>query len=376
MNIENLSKLSSFIFPKSFHFDQSIVKYLHLSFDKYYSELSSIDSITDHSGKVYFDELEMKSIIDSIIILSNKINNVIEENYLGYNVKASSELFNTLDNYKNVIKNLCYFFNISFHDKPFYRIRQCDNKSHLTKEDLFHIPLTKRNLITSQRFSIPGYPSLYLGSSIYICWEELNRPSFDSLFVSKFIFSNFNDNKIINISYLPNHIINHVLSSLHSNHIDKTKVKDYFKSYLILWPLISSCLITAESKSSNFNVEYFIPQLFLEWIRKQDEFDGIMYFSIKYLRGQYLCLLDKNLVLPAKEIDETSGFCNILRNNILMTEPIAWSVASALYNDYDFSPDDGEKFYFSLNDKAISYGFTEFGRVEIYLKEMKDCSKL
>lgn len=45
----------------------------------------------------------------------------------------------------------------------FYRIRQ--DKIDLSKGDgeLFHIPFDKRHLVSAQRYSIPGYPALYLG---------------------------------------------------------------------------------------------------------------------------------------------------------------------------------------------------------------------
>lgn len=68
---------------------------------------------------------------------------------------------------------------IDSYDKhnDFYRIRVINDNNHLIPESFFHIPFEHRGKVSSQRFSIQGFPSLYLGKSVYICWEELNRPN-------------------------------------------------------------------------------------------------------------------------------------------------------------------------------------------------------
>src|SRR5205823_638449 len=52
--------------------------------------------------------------------------------------------------------------------------------------DLFHIPFNSRHLITNQRYSFPGLPCLYLGQSLYVCWEELGRPDLNGVVISRF----------------------------------------------------------------------------------------------------------------------------------------------------------------------------------------------
>jgi hypothetical protein len=65
-----------------------------------------------------------------------------------------------------------------------YRMRvESQPGASFTKGDLFHIPFQLRHKVTRQRYSIPGLPCLYLGGSLYICWEELRRPSFESIHV-------------------------------------------------------------------------------------------------------------------------------------------------------------------------------------------------
>jgi hypothetical protein len=54
------------------------------------------------------------------------------------------------------------------------------------KRDIFHIPFEKRQLVASQRYSIPGLPSLHLASSLWIAWEEFDRPDLASIHASRF----------------------------------------------------------------------------------------------------------------------------------------------------------------------------------------------
>src|SRR4029077_14880750 len=68
-----------------------------------------------------------------------------------------------------------------------YRIRPAKaDEWHLEKRSLFHIPFNERHKVARQRYSIPGLPCLYLGGTLYVCWLEMNRPNFDSLFISRF----------------------------------------------------------------------------------------------------------------------------------------------------------------------------------------------
>ena len=65
----------------------------------------------------------------------------------------------------------------------FFRIHVSEAKREVTsRKDIFHVPFEKRGSIKSNRYSIPGLPCLYLGTSLYTCWEEMNRPNFDSIF--------------------------------------------------------------------------------------------------------------------------------------------------------------------------------------------------
>ena len=67
-----------------------------------------------------------------------------------------------------------------------FRARLFDDKWEHTFRDMFHIPLNRREIVKTQRYSAPGYPCLYLGNTVYSCWEEMHRPHFDDLMFSGF----------------------------------------------------------------------------------------------------------------------------------------------------------------------------------------------
>ena len=51
---------------------------------------------------------------------------------------------------------------------PMYKCRENSKLFHFSKDEMFHIPYEKRNLVGNQRFSLSGLPCLYLGGSSYI----------------------------------------------------------------------------------------------------------------------------------------------------------------------------------------------------------------
>ncbi|MEC7642950.1 MAG: hypothetical protein VX870_05565, partial [Pseudomonadota bacterium] len=66
-----------------------------------------------------------------------------------------------------------------------YRIRSNSDSPIYSREELFHIPFELNHLIANNRFSLSGFPCLYMSNSVYGAWEELNRPSIDECFVSR-----------------------------------------------------------------------------------------------------------------------------------------------------------------------------------------------
>lgn len=147
--------------------------------------------------------------------------------------------------------------------------------------DMFHIPYNKREIISTKRYSIPGYPCLYLSGSIYGAWTESGKPSFNEFNISRFEVRK--DLKVLDLSFSAHEIFNPV--SEYSVYLPKLDINEITNRYLYTWPLICACSFTIKEQSRNFKSEYIFPQLLLQVIRNYDstsdmmKIDGIKYFS-------------------------------------------------------------------------------------------------
>ncbi|MCP4180319.1 MAG: hypothetical protein GY756_21355 [bacterium] len=168
----------------------------------------------------------------------------IKEYYNGLPFKAYQKLNDTL---RNRIKNLYEIIKQKEYqsNENFYRIRNKDDNFTFSSLDMFHIPFEFRGKVNTQRFSIPGFPSLYLGRTLYVCWEELNRPHIDS-----FQSVRLKSTKGISFLDLTPPIIT-----------DKNIYSSEVYKYFMTWPLIACCSIKVKGYSDTFKPEYIIPQL-------------------------------------------------------------------------------------------------------------------
>lgn len=61
----------------------------------------------------------------------------------------------------------------------FFRVRSVDYESTSIQNnanELFHIPLSKRAYSNNERFSLVGFPSLYLSTMLPLAWQECGYP--------------------------------------------------------------------------------------------------------------------------------------------------------------------------------------------------------
>lgn len=204
-----------------------------------------------------------------------------------------------------------------------YRIRNNEILPFI-KEDLFHIPFEKRNKVSNQRYSVIGYPCLYLARSVYCCWQEYNTPSIEEITVAKFIYQKGNDNRNMNLMDL--------------RLKDSFQDKNDFISYLIRLPLILACSIRTKTPNETFKPEYIVSQLLLHAIIKRDankRFNGIIYTSTRYEGRQNKIIQKKlmeNIVIPVIETKD-KGFCENLSQHFELSAHLAiknWLVTHPL----------------------------------------------
>lgn len=197
----------------------------------------------------------------------------------------------------------------------FYRMREMDTFYLLKKEEMLHIPFNKRDKVGNQRFSLSGFPCLYLGSSAYLCWEELNRPNHLKANVSAFIAEK--DIRFIDLTF-PDRL---------------EKEIDVYKLALVF-----ACSLKRQTVNHRiFKEEYIIPQALLHSLmeynynNRQNTIDGILYISTCYKTERAIfddIKLFYNLVIPtqqykSKSVDLEKEYCEELCSLFQYTEPIS-----------------------------------------------------
>lgn len=201
---------------------------------------------------------------------------------------------------------LCNKDNETFKEN-WYRIRKKEGPALYKIKDMFHVPFEMRGKIGNNRYSLSGYPCLYLGKSILDCWQEMNAPALSDCCISAFRFKS--TMKVLDFR------------------LRVVKAND-LNDYLQILPLIIACSIPVPARNVNdiFHPEYIFPQFIMHGIVKGIlnhivDIDGIIYTSTKYnLQVKFKVDLFDNLAIPVNKIQK-KGFCSYLKNNIELTAP-------------------------------------------------------
>lgn len=275
------------------------------------------------------------------------------------------EMYNHFSKMMNKIEPLMSVKNIgnvgyeSF--KNYYRIRA--GKDEYSRKDLFHIPMDMRHLIKSYRYSIPGYPCLYLASGKELCWFECGMPKEFSY--AGFVLDLEGDKKvkIIDFTMLPIDVAWAIYLE-NVNHKENRKViYEFLAKYLLLLPLKAACSMKVSNRDVAFVEEYIFPQQLLLWLRENGTYDGIAYRTSsaieKSKEWNYI-----NLVLPAKKIE--NGYCSHLNSICKVSKPVKIKISSFM-----------EKYNKQIEDIK---GFVEYleneGRQEYFLYPYRELTSI
>lgn len=262
----------------------------------------------------------LKEHIETIKKTRNIIDEVIKYYLSGSNAQAYSTFYDHMESMRSYLENLAYI------DKPgknLYRVRISD-KEITDKKEIFHIPYDKRHLVSTQRYSIAGVPSIYLGNSIYVCWQELSKPDLNKMYISQFVTErelNILDFAITfeTLDKIP--VIHDQIPDPYSD----AKIKAFF----VLYPLILACSFKKQHENATFNIEYIIPNMILQWLSSEKtHFDGIRYFSTKMKHARYDSI-GINIVMPTKQQKdslEKDAFCPKLKSTFKYTAPVSWAL--------------------------------------------------
>ena len=331
--------LENFIMPIKLNYD-----------NEYYSELKQrLNNYKDYIKNLNFLS---KNTIDNIEHNINLIIGSVEDYYNANIADAKNKIFQLLDKYKSdnfIISELNKSFafrsiapfsdlldekkdvyindydEMNTYSLSFFRARI--GNSAFEKKDMLHIPFCNRELVSTQRFSIPGVPCLYLGTTSYVCWLEMDKPQ-DSIFnVSSFIPPL--DLKILNL-VIDYRLVNKQLKVTIEINEDK---KDYninlLESMLEIFPLVYATSFTIKNKERRFKSEYIVSQLIMQCLSDLN-IHGIAYASKKVVDSILAFPQCINLAIPMKinkkfkiqnESDNYADMCQ----NILLTNPVNFS---------------------------------------------------
>lgn len=302
--------------------DRDVYSILKYQFEEY-KNLLRINHVND-------DELKKASVVcDSLL-------KAIEQYYLGTPVNAYQKVKKILDKMNNRNQLILYkkneqFSKYSTNSDPLnlYRVRPVDEPRQYTREEIFHVPFSRRRLVSASRFSIAGYPSLYLGTSPDLSRIETGLEKRDRYIVSKFkIERELNKCEtniyVLNLAIKPNEIKNFVFS----NDIYGIEDERFRKSYIEAYPLIAACSIMVEKKNKNFYPEYIIPQLVMQWLNEKANQDKKSIYGVKYFtcRSKNPRIKGYNYVFPVQSYDIARGvedYCEVLSSIFKLTEPVS-----------------------------------------------------
>ncbi len=145
------------------------------------------------------------------------------------------------------------------------------------------------------------------------------------------------------------------------------------------FPLVACCSVRVRNNLDTFKPEYIIPQLLLQWIRNNDQIDGIRYKSTHLDKNLYKQKGKlSNLVLPVKE-NKNTGHCNKLKSMFKMTEVTSWQLYQFAIGGMVFLESSQEKKVIDdklpkleiVKGRKYPYSYSVIGKLEKYIDGMK-----
>lgn len=296
--------------------------------------------------------------------LCDGINRAIESEYRGLRHSAFATIKNQLDGYKTSkteIEGLALNKNIQTIRKGMvsYRMRkvELEEQRNIKRKDLFHIPLDRRGLVQTQRYSVPGYPCLYLAHSVYGCWEEMGRPDFGKIMVSKFVTQS--DFRMLDLR-VPS----------------KETWDSEMERCILIFPLVIASMVQVKNSKDTYKPEYLVPQLLTEWVisknkenKGNEEVAGIIYTSAQ--KNDDFSYPDEyydNYAIPVIKPLGSKKYCKRLVNCFELTAPTYYDLEVLKNRE---SP---KELGMAVNEGVLSFQnkrVSPFDKMEFFLKDLE-----
>ena len=297
----------------------------------------------------------VKAKLTEIEANSNKLLEVLQLHESGRIIEASIKAFKIFNKMK---PEMMQRYSGAFVREIYYRIRGSINFP-LERKELFHIPATMRQLVKTERYSMPGYPCIYLASQAELCWYECGKP--EQFTIVKFDIPQEKNNYLQFIDFSEKLMpLKHSFSCWFHNEQNKQEVRRYLLKHIYTYPLRAACSVVTQYPKADFKEEYIIPQLLLQWVAHDNYFDGIRYEScssseeVKSMCGHNLVLVSKSfdsegydvrfrkslkLGIPKRfdinKIEITPRLADLLKNRDIRETPFLWGLES-ISDEYNY----------------------------------------
>ena len=222
-----------------------------------------------------------------------------------------------------------------------FRVTSVSDNRPYGRERVFHTPYNLRSKVSTCRYSIAGYPSLYLGTSLDLCCEEIHlNPHQDFALASIFKLERTEARsstkiRVIELGVKPQDFLNiETYDERDKRRIDNSLLENSSvrAAYLLWYPLIAACSYIRVNKKDPFAAEYIIPQLLMQWVRckmgslpdienENNQLIGIRYFSCA---SQKASEMGFNYVFPTsgKQKSPDLPYCSVLTKSFYLSSPV------------------------------------------------------
>lgn len=220
-----------------------------------------------------------------------------------------------------------------------FRVASVEDNRPYKRERVFHTPYNLRSKVSTCRYSIAGYPSLYLGTSLDLCCEEIQMNLQQGFVLASMFelednleYSNTNI-RVIELGVKPQDFVNvERTNERYERRISASLLesKNLRSAYLLWYPLIAACSYIRINKKDPFAAEYIIPQLLMQWVRSEietnqdgeyDQLIGIRYFSCASVKASDMGF-DYVFPTSGQRKSDSLPYCAVLAKAFRLTNPV------------------------------------------------------
>lgn len=236
--------------------------------------------------------------------LMNEIEEVCEEIEGCLDLYSRANLGACIEKMREIISHDSFCTYCAKESSFWYRSRMVEDRKRVLKaKEMFHVPFELVRKIGNNRFSISGYPCLYLSNTIWACWEEMKEPAMEDFCTS--LVKPTKEIELLDLRF--------------PNTVNKNQT---IERVLYSLPLIIACSVEVEYPDDPYKPEYVLPQIVMLALVNHGKYQGCSFTSTKKIDNfdwpdDLLC----NIAMPVKCVNE-KGLCPKLTDSFLISDSI------------------------------------------------------